>query len=259
VKATVKEQEVVFSYGRVKSGLTLQTEIVLPLQLVEKKAVWIDLPKDFIKHLGFTMTVCSDNAGEAIYTYVHVNQIGVLEGTDGYRFLQCQLNMELPMKSFLLPAKTAEILIKMIPIQMAEGEGKVHFKTEGGTVISCKISNQSFLNISPLIPKKGIMITLPKTIDKVLDRAMTFAKRDHTYDESISITVVQNRLKVKAECEAGWFEEEVNMPYDGELTSFDIAPYLLKGILSETRGCFLSKDKLKFEGTDWIYVATLKA
>ncbi len=258
ITVEVSDQEIVFSRGRIKAGLALQNTVTLPLYEA-KDNEWTELPENFIKFLGFAMSACSDNAATAIYTFVHVNQTGRIEGTDGFRIIQCQLADDFPVKSFLLPVKTAEVLVKMNPTYVASGQGRVHFKTDDDTIISCRISNEPFLNISPLIPKEGVQIILPRTIDKVVDRAMVFAKREHVYDETINIAIQNNRLSIQARCETGWFKEEVNIQYDGEEIAFDIAPYLLKGILEETRGCFISRDKLKFEGRNWLYIASLKA
>jgi len=54
-------------------------------------------------------------------------------------------------------------------------------------------------------------------------------------------------------------EEEINMKYDDDPISFDITPYLLSGILTETLTCVISEDRLKFEGAGWVYVTILKS
>jgi DNA polymerase III sliding clamp (beta) subunit (PCNA family) len=191
-------------------------------------------------------------------TCVHVSESGIVEASDGNRITQCQLKDEMPVKDFLIPAGSVVSMIKLKPTKISLGEGWVHFQTEESTVISCRIFEEKYPNTSPHLKVEGVQLILPQSIDEVLDRAAVFAKRDHVLDESLQITIKNKRLTIRADSDTGWFEEEINMRYDGDPISFFITPYLLKGILAETSACILSEKRIKFEGQDWQYIAVLK-
>ena len=124
--------------------------------------------------------------------------------------------------------------------------------------MSCRIIDDKFVDTAKHLKVTGVELTLPMTIGEVLERAGIFAKRDRLLDESVDISIGNRRLKIKAKCESGSFEEETNIKFDGEAFEFSITPYLLKGILSETQVCMISQDKIKFESEDWIYLAMLR-
>ena len=259
IELEVEGNEIIITSGRSKAGLTLQSEIKLPLKReLETKAKWKDLPENFVEGMKFVMSACSKDMSMPIYTAVHVNKEGYVEGTDRYRIAHFELSSEMPVETFLLPATSAVEVVKLQPTKIAEGGGWMHFQTEEGTIISCRIYAEEFPSSKAFLKMEGAKLILPKTVEEVLDRAMIFAKRDHLLDESVDITVSNNRLKVSAKAEAGWFKEETNMRYEGDPIMFSIAPYLLKGILSKTQGCEITSNKLKFEGEGWKYITTLR-
>jgi hypothetical protein len=87
---------------------------------------------------------------------------------------------------------------------------------------------------------------------------MVFAKREKSIEESVTIDLANKKFKIKAKADSGWFMEEAPLRYEGDPIHFNITPYLLKGILSETQECELSKNKIKFEGEGWVYISALR-
>lgn len=255
-----KGNEIILKTGRAKAGLLLHAEIKLPLEEVSGKKKWIDLPENFNKFISFAMTSCSKDMSRPVLTCVHINQTGVIEASDNYRITQCNLGDELQFETFLLPASSAVEVVKINPINISIGKGWVHFKSESDTIISCRIILDKFPNVTQVLNVKGTKIILPQTINEVLEKAMIFAKRDHITDEIVSITIYEKKLVINAKSDTSWYEEDVNINYNGEKIIFSITPYLLKSILSETRECILGNEvnKLKFEGEGWQYVTMLR-
>jgi DNA polymerase III sliding clamp (beta) subunit (PCNA family) len=255
---SIKENEVILTTGRAKAGLPLQTEIKLPLEEVSDKKKWKPLPENFLKFLSFAMTSCSKSQATPILTCVHVTK-NVIEASDNYRMIQCNLSEELQVKEFLIPVKSSVEVIKLQPTKISEGKGWVHFQTEEGTVISCRVFEDKYPDLNSLLKVEGEKITFPKTLEEVLDSAGVFSKQQNILDESISLTLGEKRLKIRAESDEGWYENEVNMNYTGSPVKINVTPYLLKNIISETLDCVLSKHKLCFEGDGWKYITALRS
>jgi hypothetical protein len=256
----ITDKEIQLSSGRTKAGITLETEIKLPLDdSVAHVGKWKPLPEDFLKFVGFAAASCSKNQSEYKFTCVHITRQGVVEASDGYKITHCILKEEMPTKSFLLPSFAAEQVVKLVPTHIAEGKGWIHFKNEEGTILSARILEEEYGNTSKFLEAEGPLLTLPASIKATLDRAEVFSKRDQILAESITISVKDAKLTVSSRSESGWFEEVLNIEYDGKPLEFDITPYLLKGILNETQGCRVDKTKLKFEGDGWIHVTSLKS
>jgi hypothetical protein len=256
---TINGNEVLLTSGKSKAGLILQSEIKLPLgEDIAQKGKWKPLPTKFVEQLNFSMIAFTRGISRGVLICAHVNKEGFIESSDGYRLIHCELGEQMPTDTFLIPVSSAIDMIRLNPIQIAEGKGWIHFKTDAGTIISCRLfSEDTFPNSAMLIAIKGTRLVLPETTSEVLGRATVFSKRDHLIEESVDITIKNKRLKVEAKSDTGWFEEEINFRSDHEL-AFSITPYLLINILEQTRECELTETNIKFQGENWIYISRLR-
>lgn len=265
IEVNIKDSEIILKSGKAKAGLIVQSEISLPLEAIADKGKWKTLPETFCKHLGFCVSSTGKDMSRQVLTCVHVHKedgqggTAWIEASDGRRISKCTFE-SMPVKTFLIPASSALTVIKMEPTKIAEGKGWIHFKTAEGTVLSCRIFDKDqFPDTDWLFDVKGSHISLPKNIDKVLERASIFSKREHALDEFIDISLSKDEMLIQADADAGWFKEKLKIQYNGAEITFSVAPYLLKGILAETLDCILSKEKMKFTGDDWVYITGLKA
>jgi len=256
---TITGNEVLLTSGRSKAGLILQSEIKLPLQSdLSQKGKWKSLPAKFVDSLNFSMIAFTRGISRGVLICAHVNKEGFVESSDGYRLIHCELGEPMPTETFLIPVSSATEMIRLHPTQIAEGKGWMHFKNEEDTIISCRLfSEDDFPNSKALIAIKGTRLVLPEITSEVLERAMVFSKRDHLLEESVDLTIKDNRLKVESKSDTGWFVEEINFKCQHTL-AFSITPYLLANILQQTKECELTEDKIKFQGEDWIYVSRLR-
>jgi hypothetical protein len=259
IDLTVTGKEVLLTSGKAKAGFTLQTEIKLPLkEEITNKGKLKNLPEKFVKQLNFSMIAFTRGISRGVLICAHVNKEGFIESADGYRLVHCELGEEMPVNTFLIPVNSAAEMLRLNPVQIAEGKGWMHFKTEEGTVISCRLfSEDEFPNSNALISIKGERFVFPETTLEVLQRAMVFSKRDRLLEENVDILIQNNRLTVEAKSDTGWFKEEINFKHP-ETLLFSITPYLLVNILEETKECQMTGDKIKFQGEDWVYVSRLR-
>lgn len=252
------EGEVILTHGKIKSGLTLQAEIKLPVQSIGAIQEWHDLPENFCEKLQFASHVCGNDMTRPMLSCIHVRGDGRLEASDGYRIVVYQTE-ELSIDGFLLPATLAEEVRKLKPFQIAEGEGWIHFRTQEDTVISCRLFGEDkYPAVDHLLEVTGNKLIFPKTITELIDRASVFSKRDNALDEVVRITIGERKLTIRSDSDTGWYEEEANMRYDGPEVKFSITPKLFKNILERTQECVFSENKIKFTGPDWIYIGMLR-
>jgi len=258
IEVEIKGNELRLESGNTKAGLTLQEEIKLPLEEIGETGKWKTLPEDFLKHVKRAVLSCTNDMSRPVLTCVHITKEGIIEGSDSHQITRCQLEKEMPVKTFLLPVSATVEVIRLRPIKVAEGDGWIHFQTDEGTILSCRVFEDTFPDTAPFMEVEGVEIILPKAIDEILDRAAVFAKRDHFLDESVVLTLKDKRVLVESKSGVGWFKESARMRYSDSPISFTITPYLLKDILKETSTCVICKDRLKFEGEGWEHITTLK-
>lgn len=259
LELTVTENEIQLTSGKTKAGLTLQTEIKLPLSEVERKSKWKVLPEGFKDALRFAVSSCSKDMSKPVLTCVHINQTGFVEGCDNYRVARWTLEAEFPTGTFLIPQSSVLELLKLEPVKVALDGGWVHFITEDKTTMSCRVIDDKFPDTGKLLGVSGVEVSLPEGIVEVLDRATIFAKRDSSMDENITVILEKGKVKIESKSETGWFKEDVeNKGYSGEELKFDITPNLLKGILQETSVFEHCVNRLKFSGANWNYIVSLR-
>ena len=254
------ENEILIKAGKAKAGLTLISEITLPLDSIAEHGKWKSLPDNFIDALAFVVGSAGKDMSRPILTSVHVNKEGWIEASDANRISKYTIS-PMPISTVLIPATSCSAIIKLQPTKVAEGPGWVHFKTEEGTELSCRIfEDDVFPDVPGLFVVKGAGVTLPKKLEEVLSKATIFSKRDHALDEFITLDLKENSLKIRSNRETeGWFEEKLNIEYLGTPLHFSVSPYALKEILKESLSCVISEDKMKFEGENWVYVSSLTA
>jgi DNA polymerase III sliding clamp (beta) subunit (PCNA family) len=259
IEIDVENSELHLKCGKAKAGLTLQEEIKLPIDEMGSVGKWKTIPEGLLKAMKFAMGSTVNDNTQPILKCVHVNQTGFVEASDSFRISRVTLQEKLPVNTFLIPAPSVAKVVRMAPIKMAEGEGWIHFKTEVGTIISCRVyADDSFPDTTPFLKVKGEQVTLPETTKEVLEKAMVFCKGNGIGDETVEISLENGKLKIKSQSESGWFEEEIRIKYAGESIVFSITPYMLKDILLETLDCTISKDRLMFTGDNWVYVTVLR-
>jgi len=164
----------------------------------------------------------------------------------------------MPVKTFLLPQTSAIIVERLEPTQIAEGNGWIHFKTEQGTIISCRIFEDKFPNCNIFLNVEGEKLIFPKETIEMIDKAEIFTKRDYILDESININIKNNVLIIKSKSETGWCETTKKLKEKIKDINFAIIPYLLKTILKENNNCIINNKMISFTGNAWQYVSMLK-
>jgi DNA polymerase III sliding clamp (beta) subunit (PCNA family) len=146
------ENELILTCGKTRAGLAFQEEISLPLEEVGEIGDWKSLPEGFCEAVAFVIPSASRNMVVPAFTAVHVRKNGIIEASDGYRVTQKKLT-EIGLENCLIPAHVAKELIKYPITHQASGEGWRHFKTEDGTIFSCRILEEKY----PDIEAMGIM------------------------------------------------------------------------------------------------------
>jgi DNA polymerase III sliding clamp (beta) subunit (PCNA family) len=257
IEIEVTDNELLITAGRTKAALILQQEIKLPLDDIGSQDDWKELPPDFMDALKFTVDSCSNDMSLSILICVNVNN-NIVQATDNHRLAYYTLPTPMPVPEFLIPSVSVKELLKMKPIQIAQGNGWIHFKTEDNATVSCRVFQDKFPDTKKVLQTTGISLTLPKTLDEILDRAMIFSKKNVVTDESITIEIFNNRIAIKSKSETGKFEEEANLKYSGEKATFFITPTFLRNIVSKSNSCVINPTRIMFTGENWIYIAMLR-
>jgi len=256
----VDGNQVSLKFGKGHAHLTLQTEIKIPL--IEIKSDLKKLPKSFNHLTKLAMASCSRDMSQPRLTCINIQKDGILQATDSYRIIYCDLEEKMPIETFLFSASSAKEAIKINPTHVAKDKEWIHFKNGEGTTISCRLNE--FKEEYPDLKKHfdiegGKFIEFPEATREMLERAQIFAARDNQFDEEITISIQSKKLTISSKSETGKFSEKTLIRYEGDPIEFIIPPYLLVDILKETNKCELGENTIKFEGEGWQYVSVLQS
>jgi len=259
IAISVEDNVLLLAAGRSKVTLTLEADIKLDLSELQKKKKWKKLPPSFLNDIKFVAKAASKNAAMPAMTCLNIRADGFIEATDRFRACRCTSDFD---TSFLLPADVVVTITTINPTKICVEKNWVHFKTPTNTILSCRIFNAEFPAVDPFFKKWGegddVLLSLPKELLSIVEKAMIFSKRDYVMDEFLYITVSKKKIKVVAKSEYASFEETTEMEYKGEQVQFKIVPHLFLDILKEKDTIvYLGKTKIKFEAGNWKYLAIL--
>lgn len=257
VEMQISENTLIVITGRAKAGIIMESDIRLPLNSIGTKGKWKSLPEDFLENLQFSLISCGRSITEVLLTCVNVRADGLLQSSDSFSALEVQ-GKALPIPGFLLPSSAAQEVCKLRPTMISASPGWVHFKNAMKTEISCRIFEDRFPPVEQLFFTGGTQITLPKSIENIVDRASIFAKRPHLLDETVTITMKKGSMILDSSSDSGWFKEEVPSRYDGKTLDFTISIQLLKRISAKSVTCTVTESKILFKRDNWRYLAQLR-
>jgi len=256
IEILVTDSEILVTAGKMKAGLILQSEILLPLDQIEEIGKWSTLPDNFCGMLSFVVSTCSNNMARPILTTIHVAPT-LVEASDSYRLKRIR-NDGKKLPEFLIPANSAKEVIKFEPTKISLGSGWVHFMKDKA-ILSCRIFNDKYPETDKFFEVKGKEITFPPTLTEIIERAIIFAKRDTAIDEQVTIKVSDKEITITSKSDFGRFEEKTRIKYSDKPFSFIISPTFFVDILKLSNTCIVNDQVIKFSGENWESVVMLMA
>ncbi len=257
ISVSWEDNQVKISAGKAKAGLALEGNVTLPIEEIGKIGNWKDLPEGVDEALSSSFSTCSRDMSRPILTCVHIRKEGIIEASDGFRITRVTTGKKLPIKPILIPATSIKELVKYPITKLAQGEGWVHFKTDDNTIFSCRVFEDRYPDIDPIIDFKGKKLELPKAMIEVLDRANVFVDEEFETDALVSIVVDEGVMNISAKSGSGWFEESMRVKYKGDKIAFKGHPRYLTEIISKISLCEIGSNRIKFEGSNWVHVIAL--
>ena len=257
VEVDIDSNQLKLNSGRIKAGIVMDSQILLPLEEISADKEWIELPETFIEALKFTVYSCSSDISSPVITCIHIRG-DMVESTDNIRLAQFRLDKKLPVESLLIPGKSIKDVINYSIKWISTDKSWAHFMTEKETIISCRIIEAKYPKTEHITDVQGDEIEFPSSVTDILSRAEVFSDRDHPLDEEVEVELSDRRITIKSKSDIGWFEESARFRYSGETISFIVHPTFLKNICQQKSTCIVSSNRLKFYSDNWEQIIALK-
>lgn len=261
IEISLGDNQVLIKSGRSKAGLNIYQTVVLPVKdELGTISQWYDLPPDFITGVSLAYPLCSKDLTKPKLLCVHIREDGIIEASDGYRIMQYNTGDGIPVGDFLLIKNTARSLCSYGVTQIAQTQGWTHFRTGDKRIIfSCRMFNDVYPDTSGFFKVKGTEIKLPKTLKDALELGSVFSNNTLDAVDMVDLLIEDRKLLIRAENENGsWFEEPLNIRYEGEPIAFSIPPTFLIELLNKCDSCILNDNTITFKGDKWTHVVALR-
>ena len=237
-----------------RAGLRLESEIVLPISLVEKPKTWNRLPDEFGDAVKMVQHCAAQDETRFVATCVHLHPKWV-EACDDKQ--ACRWTIKTGLQSAILARQAS---IKHIPqlgmTEFAETESWLHFRNSNGLVLSCRRFVESYPDLNRVLEtEKGVTITLPKGVEEASNKAEIFSSQNDV--NHVWINLLPGKIRIKAEGATGWYSETKSVEYRGKPMQFLIPPSLLVDIVQKESKCHIANKRLKIQTDNYQYVVCL--
>lgn len=250
IEITTNENELLVNKKMLKSGITLEKEILLPIEQLSGgwDAEMYGLPDKFMKGIKTCLSSCASESESAILSNIHMNET-FMESCDNYQMTRFDLGED-SQENVLIPAAACKHLLRYNVNQYYQTDGWIHFSDGKDLIFSCRIMEDEYPDLEQFLEVEGDTITLPKQLSEIMDRSNVFNSR-------VQINILENWCKVRAQSDTGWIEERVRIKEKKDI-DFSIDSQMLKLILKISNELTVGKHSLKFEMGDFAHVITLE-
>lgn len=254
IDVEVQGEELILKSGKKRAGIRMETEILLPVESLEKPKKWSKLPDDFGDAVHLVTRCAGKDASEFVMTCVHLHPKWI-EACDNYQAGRYSIAIGIE-KSFLIRSESLSMVESLNVIKFSQTKNWVHFKNPDGLVLSFRKYIDKYPKISKVVKIEGNPLTLPKGIKDSVERAQIFSA-ENAEDKKIHLQLKGKVLRLKADGASGWYEEPLKINYKGGKMSCRIDPNLLVSLAERNSKCTVDKSRMMAQTGKFKYITVL--
>lgn len=248
--------ELTVKAGRLKAGIVLQEEILMPIDEIIIPKKWHALPEDLLKALENCIFSAAPANDISVLNNIYCSD-NTVQSSDNERATRCTLSSNIKTP-FLIPANSAKDLIRTKDIvEYSFDEEWAHFRTSEDVVFSCRCSYEEYPDMNTYFSPDGFPFVFPKETKDILEKTEDFTKMD-TRLVQISITS-RGILSMRAEGDSDWIEESkrIRSSPNSDI-QFSINPQYLLQMLKETHSATIGSEMIWFTTEEFEHVVALE-
>lgn len=237
-----------------KSGIQMEQNITLPIDVVEVPTKWRPLPSDFNDAILLVQQCAGKDESAFKLTCVHVHP-DYVEACDNYQLSRYTLRTG-AKKPYLVRGSAIKHITSLGMVETSETTAWVHFRNPVGLVLSCRRYLEDFPSLDAMLSMKGTPTTLPKGLIEAADIAQIFSAENADQNQ-VMIDMRPGKVRLKGQGASGWYSEVKKLAYDGEPISFLISPVLLMELINRHNDCEITSETLRVKTGKFVYVSCL--
>ena len=257
IDISIKDNELFIRGKQRKSGIRMESKIVLPVDSVEQPKGWKKLPTNFADAVKWVQPCAGDNQSQFNMTCIHLCK-SWMEACDNYQAIRFKIKTDI-RKPTLIRKDSIKHIIEMDMIDVSQTRRWIHFRNSSGLTLSCRHWMEEYPNLENLLRKgRGEPWDLPKGLKEAIEKAQVFSSEDPAGDNMI-MRLQPGSVTVTGRGAAGWFSGRKKSLYKGSSLEFGISTRILLELVEHFNEyqCKISETRLKVKGGKLVYITVL--
>lgn len=249
-----------------KVGLAITKNVELPMADIinfdPNEVTWIELAQDTMEAIEFCLFSVSKNVNKPILNCLHLTG-DMVESCDNYRITRFFMDKPTFLTPILIQADNIKNLPKYPDLkEYTVYDGWAHFRGDDEFVVSCRILEDSFPNVSKFITEGKTSVSFPDSLDAALQTAEVLVDHTKVDNEKVKIHLKESSLVLECQGPVGWFKEKVKYSDDikrKKPVDFEIHPGFLRQILKLMNSAKVNNKAgvINFSGEKFVHVMSL--
>ncbi len=237
-----------------RAGISMEDEVLLSIEGLEKPGKWKKLPKDFVEAARIVGVCAGTDESQFASTCVHIHPKWI-EASDNEQIIRYPIKTGVK-KSILVRWTSLKNIVGLGMTKVSLTEDWIHFLNDDGLVLSCRRNEANYPDLKPYLGISGSKVTLPKGLGEAVEKAEVFCG-DEIGDSVVKVCLADGKLLLEGRGTTGWYQEKKKVDYDGDPLEFLVAPSLLVELSKHSHECFICDGGMKVETDKFTYVSCI--
>ena len=256
IEVDTKDGELLIKGKNKRMGITMDAEILLPIETVENPEEWANLPDDFADAISIVQHCASGDETRFALTCIHLHPKWI-ESCDAHQAARYMTEMPIE-KPILVRKDSIKYIVSLDMTEISETESWVHFRSPANLILSCRRWEEDFPELTDILKVTGTPTQFPKGLVDAIDKAQVFST-ENAEENQITIELQPDKLRITGRGVNGYYKEITQIKYKGKPLAFQIAPQLLADLIKRHNSCEILIDKIKVAAGKYTYVSVLQA
>ena len=253
------EDELFVKCGKGQAGIAF-AEVKLPVETIPmpKEDGWWKTDLDFLEKLRLASLSVERSKSMQILSCVSIEETRAL-GCDNFQLTVAAF--EKPLKCFkpvLLQGSMLRHVLPFLPNGVAQVGNWIHFINKDDVVLSCRITEGEYPDVSGFLNVEGTRVKLPEALSDLLERAGVFTDSKEEGNKVNLVLGKDGSLKVSSRNGSGWFKETLEAPSKGIEFQLDVDPEILRSALKLGHTLVVGKAAMLMNGKNFQHVISLQ-
>lgn len=248
--------ELLIKAKKKKSGIRMESEILLRVDGIDEPDRWKSLHPDFPEAVAIVRSCASKDESLFIMTCIHIHP-DFIEASDRFQIARYPMSTGVD-ESMLVRAESLGKIIGFGMTDVSVTQSWIHFANTEGLKISCRRFLEDYRDMSVFLEPGDVKkLTLSGSVAEAVDKAKIFSA-DNAGGDHLLISLSDNRMIIEGVGAGAWYKELQEVVYTGPPLKFSISPKLLVEVAQKSSDCGIDDRRLFIDTGKFLYVSCIE-